>query len=307
MALVPSRANVLVAGVSTWKIKNTSGGDTAYHSLPFLRQGKINIDSLSTKNSLGQDVPYAYELKGVAQFPAIRTEANFVDLMDTIASVLIDHKITLINGQIIASAATSMSPTGFGVGLKIVSDKDMDGDMYVEMTISRRLTPAEYVLIMTTAGAPADGTGVADTLVLLDSLVRADIVPAGISKVEFGVASAGTYLDDIDNLRNAKFSMELLTTNDSRGRALGYAWKTDLSLEALETLEAENLKWPAIAVRANEARITFINGMVATFPTQLGITQSYASEKDSDDVAVLKITGSGIITNASGVFEGIWS
>ena len=300
MALSPSRANVLIAGVSLWKVKDVTDADPAYHSLPFLRMGKITIDSLSTLNNLGQPVVYGYELKGSCQFPAIRTEANFVKLMDTLASKLIDHKITLINGQIIASAATGQSPTGFGLDFSIISDKDMDGDMYAEMNVHRLLTPTEYTNIMTSANAPADGSPSGDVLLLLDSLVRTDIVPAGISSIVLN----GT--DTISNLNTAKFKLSQLSAKDSRGQQMGYGWKLELDLEAMETKEVENLKWPAIVTRTNSLVVNFINGMIATF-SSVGVTQGYATEKDSDGIAVLKIKCVTIITNASGVLDGVWS
>lgn len=308
MALVPSRANVLADGVSSWKIIDTTDADAAYHLLPFLRTGKVNIDSLSTKDGQGRPVVFAYEIKGSAQFPAVKTEANFVKLFDTLASKLIDHKITLNNGQVISSnpGTSTMSPTGFGLKLKLISEADMDKDMYCEMSIHRRLTVAEYTKITTSANAPADGTDPGtDVLHNLDSLTRTDIVPAGISTFACD-ATGGSYADVVSNLRNAKFSMELLCTKDSRSDfAVGFAWKTMLSLEGLETKEAELQKWPGIATRANESKITFINGMIATFPTQLGISNAYAAEKDTEDVAVMKINGEGIILNAS--MDGIWS
>jgi hypothetical protein len=295
MALVPARANVLVSGIASWGISDTTASDTGYSLIPYLRNGKITITSLQTNNSYGQPVPYAYELAGSAEFPAMRTAANFLDLLNKLATDQIEHKITLINGQIISSkpGTSTPSPTGFGVKWRIVSDKDMDGDMFVEISISRRLTVAEYTQILTTANAPATGTSATFTNIL--SLTRADIVPAGIASVELGAASAGTYADDITNLQNGKFVAELLTTKDSRGQDMGFAIKVDFSVDSMETIEAELLKWPAITSRANECRITLINGLIYSFPAQLGITTQVVVDKDMDGINTLKISGSGII------------
>lgn len=305
MALVPARANVLVSGVATWGISDTTASDTGYSAIPYLRDGKITIDSLQTPNSYGQPMVYAYELNGSAKFPAIRTAANFIDLLEKLATDQIEHRITLINGQIISSkpGTSTPSPTGFGTKWKLVSDKDMDGDMYVEMTISRRLTSAEYTQILTTANAPTFGTST--TFTNITSLARTDIVPAGFTSVELGVASAGTYLDDMTNIRNGKLTAELLCTKDSHGMDMGYAIKFDFEVEGMETIEAELLKWPAIAFRANECRITFINGLILSLPAQLGITTRVAFEKDMDDIGIIKVTGSGITTIAA--WDTYWS
>jgi len=299
MALAPARANVLVAGVASWGISDTTASDTGYSLVPYLREGKVTIQSLSTPNSYGQPMVYGYELSGSVKFPAIRTAANFIDLLEKLSTDQIEHKITLINGQIISSnpGTSTMSPSGFGTSWTLTSDKDMDGDMFVEMTISRRLTIAEYTKILTTANAPATGTST--TFTNITTLTRADIVPAGIATVELGAASAGTYADDISNIRNGKFTAKLLTTKDSHGQDMGYAIQIDFDIECMETLEAELLKWDDIVTRANECRITFINGLVVSLPAQLGITTTVTVDKDMDDIAVLKVMGSGKILIAN--------
>lgn len=306
MALAPSRANILPAGISEWGISDTTQSDTGYSAIPYLYEGKLEMKSLDVKNSQGQPMPYAYELSGSAKFPAVRTTANFMKTLDSLGRDLIEHRITLVNGQIISSnpGTSTMSPTGFGTKWKLVSDKDMDGNMFVEIDIMRRLTIAEGLKVRTTANAPTFGTST--TFTNLTSLTRADIVPAGISKVEVGAADAGTYADVISNLRKGVFTAELLTQPDSRGQHVGYAIKIDFAIESMETLEAEWDKWDAIAARANECRITWANGLVCSLPHQLGISYAFETDKDMDDIAYLKVSGSGIVTNASGVWDGLW-
>jgi hypothetical protein len=308
MALVPARSNIKVAGIASWGISSTTASDTGYSLIPYLQNGKVEIKTLQTNNSLGQPVPYGYELSASAQFPAVKTTANFIKILHHLASDQIEHKITLINGQIISSnpGTSTPSPTGFGTKWRIVSDKDMDGNMYTEISISRRLTAAEYTQILTTANAPATGTSATFTNFL--NLTRADIVPAGISSVALGAASAGTYADVISNLRNGKFTAELLCTKDSRGQDMGYAVKVDFDIEGMETAETElygTVKWEDIVMRANECKITFANTMVISLPTQLGITVSVVVDKDSDDIAFLRISGSGIIVASA--FDALWT
>ena len=306
--LTPLRANILNAGISSWKIKDTTDGDVAYYPVPQLREGKITIDSLSTMDSQKRPIPFAYDLKASVQFFATRTSANFIKLLTVIGSKLIDHKITMINGQIFASAATTMSPTGFGTEVEVVSDKDMNDVMYINMNISRILTVAEYGYFSTTANAPADGTQTtADILYDLSLLTRADVVPAGLSKVAFGIANTGTYIDVVQYLRNGKFNAKLVTVKDQRQQAIGHSWDIKVSCEGMETVQAQLQAWETIATRANECQVTFINGLVASFPAQLGVVPSYASEKDSDDIAYMKISAAGFISNQSTNFTGIWS
>ena len=305
--LTPARANILAGGISSWKLNSTGDASGAYQPVPQLREGKITIDSLSTMDSQKRPIPFAYDLKASVQFFAMRTSANFIKLLDTLLNTVINHKITMINGQIFSSAATSMSPTGFGTELEIVSDKDMNDVMYIQMNISRILTPAEYNLFSTSAAAPVDGSGTAgDALYNLSLLTRADVVPAGISEIDFGIRGAGTYIDHVTSLSNGKFNAKAVVVKDGRGQSIGHSWDIKFSCEGMETIEAQLQAWKTIATRDNEAKVTFINGLVATFPTQIGVIPSYASEKDSDGIAMMKISGAGFIPNSSGTMDGIW-
>jgi hypothetical protein len=307
MALAPGRSNIKVAGISEWAIKDTARPDTGYGIIPFLSEGKVEIKTLETANTKGQPIPYGYELMATAKFPAVKTQANFMDLFGDLSSKLIDHRITLVNGQVISSkpGTSTPSPTGFGVKWKFTSDKDMDGNQFVEITASRRLTVAEYTQILTSVNADLTAAVAADTFYAFGSLARTDVVPAGISKVELGAASAGTYLDDIDNIRNGKFTAELLTTKDSRGQDIGFAIQLNFEIEGLETAQAELLKWDDIAIRANECRITFISGAILTMADHVGISYAISTDKDTDDVAVIKIKGSGRILITD--WNGLWT
>jgi hypothetical protein len=313
MALVPSLANVLTDGIDSWKIKDTTDADDAYYSIPYLRNGKVKIASLAGNDKLLQPVSFGYLLTAEAEFLPIRTSANFIKLLPLFSTKLIDHKIALIGGsRIISSGPTTStpSPTGFGaVKWKLTSDKDMDGEMSIVLSVQRRLTKAEYTQILTSANTPADGTADAgDALYNLLSLAIGDVAPAGIAKLELGAAAAGTYADDIDNFRKAVFTAELMPGFDGRGQYIGGVVQIDFSVESLETTETELLKWDDIAFRANESRLTFANGLVCTLPNTanngLGIKTEITIDKDMDDNSFLKVSGSGrILTSA---WSAIW-
>jgi hypothetical protein len=304
MSLVPSIANELVDGIGSWKIKNIDDSDAAYHALPIIKNGKLKLTSFKTEDKTKQTVPISYLLEASAEIMPIRTTANLIKLLPLFSTKKIEHKIALIDGGRIISSAPSTStpsPTSFGaIKWKLVSDKDMDGEMLLEVSIKRKLTKTEYGQILTSANTPADGTDPGtDAFHLIDSLTEADIVPAGIAKIELGAAGAGTYLDDIENFRKGIFTAELMCSEDGRGMYRNGAIHISLDAEGLETSEAEVLKWNAIQFRKNEARITFTNGMVCTLPNTandgLGIATDLLVEKDMDDLTVLKVTGAGRI------------
>jgi hypothetical protein len=304
MALAPSIANILVDGIASWKIRNATDSDVAYYALPTPRKSNLKISSFTTMDKTLQLISTSYLLEASMEFMGVRTSANFIKLLPLLSTKLIEHKITLIDGSRVISSAPSTStpsPTGFGaIKWSVVSDKDMDDAMIISIAIKRKLTKLEYNQILTSANTPADGSPTAeDTLYGLYSVTEADIVPAGIAKVELGVAGAGTYADDIDNFRKGVFKMELMPSEDGRGMYRNGAIQIDLDVESLETTEAELLKWDDIQFRKNECRVTLVNGLVFTFPNVandgLGVKTELTVSKDMDDATFLKVTGGGRI------------
>lgn len=315
MSLVPSLANVLTDGIATWKIKDSTDADVGYYALPTPRKSNLTIDSLTTLDKTLQIISVSYILKASMEFMGVRTSIDFIKILPLFSSKLIEHKIELIDGgRIISSAptgATPMSPTGFGtIKWKLTSDKDMDDAMVVSLSIQRKLTKAEYNLILTSSLTPADGSSTpGDIFHVLTSLTLADVVPAGLAKIELGVAAAGTYLDDIDNFRKGVFDAELMPTEDNRGMFRAGAIQLTLDAESLETTEAELLKWDDIQFRKNEARITFINGLICTLPNTandgIGVKTTLNVVKDMDDSSFLKVVGGGRVLPSQ--WNALWS
>ena len=300
MSLVPSIANVLVDGIASWKIKNSA--DAAYHSLPVPRKSNISIATNATANNFKQTIPVSYWLKASAEFMGIRTSADFIKLLPYFSTNLIEHKIALMDGSRIISSdpgTSTPSPTGFGaIKWKLISDKDLDDAMALEISIQRKLTEAEYTQVLTSANTPADGSDPGtDVFHGIDALTYADIVPSGIAKIGLGVSGAGTYADVISTLRKGIFTAELMPAEDGRGMWRSGYINIKLDAEGMETTEAELLKWPAIQFRKNEAQITFANGLVCSLPNTtnngMGVKTELAVTKDMDDATILKIAGEG--------------
>ena len=300
MSLAPSLANVLVDGISSWKIKNSA--DAGYHILPVPRKSSISIKTNATATNYKQTVPVSYWLKASAEFMGIRTSADFIKLLPYFSTNLIEHKIVLIDGSRIISSnpgTSTPSPTGFGtLKWKLTSDKDLDDAMILQISIQRKLTEAEYVQILTSANTPADGTDPGtDVFHGIDALTYSDIVPAGISQIALGASGAGTYADVISTFRKGIFTAELMPAEDGRGMFRGGYIDLKLSAEGMETTEAELLKWPTIQFRKNESKVTFANGLICTLPNTsnngMGVQTEVLVSKDMDDATILKIDATG--------------
>ena len=305
MSLVPSIANVMTDGIASWKMRDATDSDVAYYALPIPRKSNLKITTFETKDKTLQTISVSYLLEASMEFMAMRTTIDFIKILPLFSTKLIEHKIELIDGgRIISSAptgATPMSPTGFGtVKWGVVSDKDMDDAMVVTIAIRRKLTKTEHDLIMTASLTPGDGSSTpGDIFHVLTVLTEADVVPAGLAKLELGTAAAGTYLDDIDNFRKGVFKAELMPAEDGRGMYRGGAIQIDVDVESLETTEAELLKWGDIQFRKNECRVTFVNGLICTLPNTsndgLGVKTELNVIKDMDDLSFLKVIAGGRI------------
>lgn len=305
MALANVRANILPSGISTWKLRDyTSAGvaKTEFIALPYLRDTKCVVKDVFVENNKKQQMPYAFDIECSAKVMGMTHLTNGIELLDSLGSLWFDHQITFTNGITIDSSLLTIPK--FGTKWKLVSDTDMDDDMYVEIACDRRILLSEYdTLRGTPTSSSTDATSV---LTALKSATRGDISPAGISKVESGVASGSpTFDQDWGSIRKAKFVCELLCQKDSLLRSIGYGVKIDFEAEALQASGTELGLIDGIAGQENDFKITFVNGRIALFDNQLGVHLEHHSDSDMDDVTFIKLMSSGRVKLSE--WDGIWT
>jgi hypothetical protein len=305
MALSPSIANVKTAGISAWAIKDATRPDVGYSTIPYLRNGKVGIKPLEVKDTRVRLYQYAYEVTASAEFLASRTTADFIKLLASLGNNVIDHRITMINGQIFSSAPANStpSPTGFGTEWELISDKDFDDVMFVRITATRKITIAEYTQIITSANVDATAANASDTFLLVASLARTDLVPAGITQFECGTSVS--YGDVVSNLRNGKFNAKSVSVKESHGMPIVHAIDITFELEGLETSETELKVWDNICTRDNYVKLTFAGGATIALALNTGVTMGYTSDKDMDDIARVDVKGQGRIIPSS--WAALWS
>jgi hypothetical protein len=305
MSLSPSITNVKTAGIAEWQMGNSSQAEL-YTPIPYLRNGKVELKPLEVKNVKGMNIQHAYELTMSAEFLATGT-TSLIKKLDTMGAMQVDYIITLTNRQVIdtkSPGGTPPSPTGLGLEWELVSDKDFDDVMFIRIIANRKITSEEFTSIFVSTNSEDLGDGVGNTPFYgMDSIPRTDIIPAGITKFE--CSSDTSYADDVNYLRNGKFNAKLLTTKDSRGQSFGYAVDLSYEFECLEGTEVEMLKWDAIVKRLNNIKITFPTGITFTGASMTNPSMSYMCDKDMDDVAFVKVTGSGRILLSQ--WDGAWS
>lgn len=297
--ITSTKQNIRSAGISTWLVK--AQGDEAYYDLGLLRDSSISIEVLAERDSRGRSISYAARIEASAKF--LSTEhASVLAVLPALGSVPVHHRISAVNGLTLSSELGNAQQ--WGVRWRFVSDKDMDSARYLELTADRIVTLAELDALRATPpplGTPDQG----DYLYALGSLNRSAVRPAGISKIELREVSGAVWTDTLGYLRNGKFTAELRTATDQQGRSAGYAVAIELEAELLQSSASELERLAVIAAQGNDVRVTFADGLIATFDDSLGVQWEYRNEGTPADPAVVRFSGNGIIELAQ--FTALWS
>ena len=300
--LSPSINNIEISLIQEWAIK--AAGDTGYVVFPFLRHGVVMIEALFSDDTQLRPDPYAYQLTASAEFLPTFSLLKYTGLLRPLSVFQIEHRIMLGDGNYISSAPlnSTPSPSGFGVKWKFCSDHEAEEACYLLMEIQRRLTPAEFLQVTTSANVDTTAAISSDTFYLFSTFSRQDIIPAGVAQFEFGATSALGNL--VEYIRDTKYEAELQTVEDERGQFTSQGTiKIDFECEPMETQETELQKWPTLVGQANYSKVTFIGGLTsksypltAVLSTNLGINFDYKSTEDMLDIAHGKIVATGIVT-----------
>jgi hypothetical protein len=296
MALARTRANIEISGLSSWKIREVGGDGYSPLSQIYLRDGKLAISAMSVNDSFGRNrAGFAWNLEASAKFPVVKTKANLIALLTSLSTLDIEHKILTRSGQYFNSGATSMpSPGNFGTRWRLVSDTDLDSDLYLEVIADCKLTDAQYdLLLASTSSNPADGSASTSAFTPLASCTAADIAAAGIASIEVGTS----YADNIGIIRNGKFTAELITEKSSQGRSYGCGGvKVNVEAEAMQASASELARYDDVMLAANDWRVTFANGKIFAAAAPMGLTASFQHDKDSDGSSYIKVVGAGVMT-----------
>ena len=280
-------------GLASWKVKRS--GDTGHYSLGNLEDGKIDSELITEDDSVLRNLPVA--LKFMATSKSVSTdETTMIKTMDSFASGAFNSIITAANG------ATFQGDFGFIA--KLVSDADLDKNMYMEFTADGNVLPSgtTYPSWQTILATPSPGTPVSgDTLYALNSLPTTRNA-AGIRKAEMQVHSGGGYAD-MGAVRKGKFTAETLVQKDGfqMSRAYGLIVIT-VEFDQMQT----STEFADLSTFLNiDLRITFACGYVCTIGNNVGLSWQPKLMTNTKDIAYThwKLTGS---IQAS-AWDALWS
>jgi hypothetical protein len=298
MAWQALRGDVVQAGLSALYAKVAGDSSTAYYSLGDFYEGKFSANMLARKNKKGIANGHSMELVTTARLMYTK-KTVMMSVLPVLHKRDLDIIVRTDNGIDISSELLTVPY--FGFGWKFVCEGDMDKDRYIEIMSDRLITGAEW----TTVRGTMPSLGVADPqdeLYAIRAMTAAEVIAAGLSKVEFRLASAGSWTDELGSIRNAKVEVEGLTTKQQHGRTIGQKnIRVKVSVEALQSSATELALLAASSSTFINAlydfKITFAgDGMIMTLDNMAGAVFSYANDKDADDVSIIKLDIEGTIT-----------
>jgi len=307
--------NIKVAGINRWYIQLP--GASAWAEIPFLRNGKLEAKSISTKDSKGRNFAYAVELTASAETIATSDQTNFIEALGDTIGKEVDSMLVLADARVLDTslvyAGTDGSDAGASFSWKYVCDGDRDETVFVEVTAKRTLLLTEFTTALggtdasaslSSASASAAGNGLTEW-----SQAIGDIAPAGINAIAKDTTSDGSGYEEILGItRGGKFTAETLNVRDSYGREMPYAIKVNFEVEMLQATDTEVDFLDNMAIVSADWKITFASGRVATLDDDLGMDYTITNGSDREDVQTIMVTGEGIITGSDwGTPANIWT
>lgn len=295
MPFAYDRTKIGPAGIQTWKVCPAT--ETEFIELPFIRKAVVTEKSRETPDNRQRNQPYLVEFEAKAEMYATNDLTKFIEMLDTLGTLDMDHQITALNGT---TWDTSLLTTKYaGFKWKLMIPGTPDELMTCEIIADRLYTSSQ---IDTIHGTPT--TSVPDTSVLdnLKTLARSAAAPGGIVKMEMG---DGSYTDVFEAIRNGSMEFELLCEKDSVGRSKGFAIKGMVDLEVFQYASSDALLINTIMDQQNDYKFTLLNGRVATLTELMGFHFEATHDKDMDGASYIKVHGEGVIKTSE--WDGIWT
>ena len=277
-------SHILPDGIATWKFK--SGDDVGHYSFGELRDAKINPRSLFDKDSYGRERAYGIQVDASAK--VLNTHKTTVlELLGSLGTESTHHIITAINTQDYYGT--------FGLTWRLVCEGEL-ASRYLEVFADGMLLMdhasyedwATFLPASPTPGTPNSG----DLFYTRDSGAGTGRVPAAFYSVALNVAGDS---EDVGKVQDTRLIVTGMGTKDQYGRSI----VTRIGILCEFTMQQTSTELALMASAAADAQvgytITLADGAVLALPTQLGFHFDHQLATDSTGIALIKVTGSGMI------------
>lgn len=272
--------------------------DHSYVDLYSLYEGKISVQSVAEMNTKKQSIDSAGKIALSGKLYNT-DKATMLLFLNVLAQNNIEHAVKTVGGVWFGMMDVEGTVNYMGTKWKFVCDGDSDKMRYIELSASVVVDKVNIPLFFDrdpiTIGTIRSG----DVLYGMEAATeQTGIYPAGIQKFEISHIYSGSY-QNVGSVMNGKVIIELLTTPDADGMEIGYGAKVDIEVRAQQSSADELAQLGNLSGQDTFAKLTLLDGTVLTFASsggqQIGIAWDAVQEKDSDGLAYIKYTGTGII------------
>jgi len=306
---VQNLANIRAAGIVSHKVK--VNGDQAYYHLGLCRDPKINIKPLQKPGAYLKPRGFGFEADLVV--PSIQASIVEMKLLD---DLVIHQPIALKLGT--TDSITLAAANLLGIQWKLICDGDANDFRRIEYQYRGFLKTGELDSF-TTSSPPSDGTpNAADKLyTLLQTAIKSNEVPNGLTKIEFKASADSSYADAGD-FTNARYTFETIGETGGGGRGLPRTVAIKFTFDAglLQTAATELDLLDSIINNDIDLRLTHLDGVVLTIPgTNIGVVPEIDFSGNVNTIrkinlhaeGVLVFNGTSFTTTGGTTWDALWS
>jgi hypothetical protein len=276
-------ANMLISGLDVWKISNVGAAD-GFVSLGLLKDGRVSTKGVSETDTRKRNHAYGYTLEITAKM-LYTDKAAVLNLLSAVsASGPLYQKITFVNGMTIKGQ--------WGFSWKLISDKEFDGARYIEVKATiGQVFATNWAALWATPGVDGTPSGT------LAAFAPATMYPGGSTSLKF--KKTGETAETVGLYRDLKFEIgSKEAKKDSQGRQYNVGCEFKLEFDMLQSSSTEALLMDDVATLNSGFVITLSDGAIFDLSGLAGTDFDFRHDNDSDEFAVIHVTGTGVMTLA---------
>jgi hypothetical protein len=284
---VRTAADMVMSGIDTWMISNVAANN-GFVSLGLLKDAKLDIEGMAETDTRQRDHVFGEKVTITAKM-LYTNKATCLELLSAVAaSGPMYQKLAFINGGTLCGL--------WGFKWNFVSDKEIDGVRYIEVTADIGQPLSAHAALFATPGVDGTPSGT------LATFAPTTMYAGGVTSIY--IKKAAETAEDIGITRNVVFKIgSKMLKPDSLGRSYCVGVEYSLEFDLLEASSVNALLLDDISAAGalDGFVVTLSDGTIFTLTgatTGSGCKWTFKHDNDSEDVAVIHIVGKGVLTLA---------
>jgi len=284
---VRTAADMVMSGIDTWKISNVAAND-GFVSLGLLKDAKLDIEGVSETDTRKREHVFGEKVTITAKM-LYTNKATCLELLSAVsASGPLFQKLAFSNGGTLCGT--------WGFKWKFVSDKEIDGVRYIEVTADIGQPLSAHGAMFATPGVDGTPTGT------LATFAPTTMLAGGVTSIY--IKKVAETAEDLGITRDVKFEIGSKNLKpDSLGRSycVGVEYLLEFDLLQASSVNALLLDDISTAGALDGFVVTLSDGTIFTLVGSnvgSGCKWNFKHDNDNEDVAVIHIKGTGVLTLA---------